>query len=52
MFVLVDEIVLETFVFMCGQLFTLIVVASWIDRYIRTRVTITADCLPMVIKAG
>ena len=50
---MVGVIVLETFVFMCGELFTSIIVASsWIDRYIRTHVTITADCLPMVIKAG
>ena len=49
---LVGVFVLETFVFMCGQLFISIIVASWIDRYIRTHVTITADSLPMVIKAG
>ena len=45
-------IVLEMFVFRYGQLFILIIVASWIDRYIRTHANITADCLPMVIKAG
>ena len=49
---LVGVIVLETFVFMCGQLYIFLIVASWIDRYIRTHVTITADYLPMVIKAG
>ena len=50
---LVGVIVLDTFVFMCGQLFiSIIVPSSWIDRYIRTHVTITDDCLPMVIKAG
>ena len=50
---LVGVIVLKTFVFMCGELFTSIIVASsWIDRYIETHVTIIADCLLMVIKAG
>ena len=50
---LVGVNVLKTFVFMCGQLFISIIVASSrIDRYIKTHVTITADCLPMVIKAG
>ena len=49
---LVGVNLLETFVFMCEQLLKSIIVARWIDRYIRTHVTITADCLPMVIKAG
>ena len=49
---LVDVIVLETFVFMCRHLFISLIVDSYIDRYIRTHVTITVDCLPMVIKAG
>ena len=49
---LVGVNVLEMFVFMCGQLFISINVASWILIYIRTHVTNTADCLPMVIKAG
>ena len=50
---LVGAIVLETLVFMCGPLVIPIIVASsWIDRYIRTHVNITASCLPMVIKAG
>ena len=50
---LVGVIVLETFVFMCGQLFIYIIVAcSWIDRFITTHVAITADCLPIVNKAG